>query len=225
MLVSIVICTYNRADSLERALRSLACQTLPSNRFEVVVVDDGSTDGTEAVYKAMSRRLHNLKYISSGTNVGTSRARNLGVGSAKGDQVLFTDDDCIAREDWVERMSSALEREPVVAGAIRSDESDYLKLCHNIAQFHPFMTGRNSGSPQFIAGANMGFRRAVLLELQGFYEGQRLAQDMEIVLRARSAGYHVFFAPDAIVTHDHHRLTLAGLLENTRPCMLPIPLC
>jgi GT2 family glycosyltransferase len=98
-----------------------------------------------------------------------------------------------------------------VAGAVESSESNYVKLCHNIAEFHRFMPGRKPGKAEFIAGANMGFRRSVLDELGGFDEKVKTAEDMTFILRARSKGYSIYLACDAVVTHEHDRATLGSV--------------
>jgi GT2 family glycosyltransferase len=213
MFVSVIIRTYNRAYPLKRVLNSLVHQTISTEQFEVVVVDDGSKDSTRDVCNMMQRKLPNLRYISSDTNNGLGSANNLGVRSARGDYILFIDDDCIAKEDWVERLSISLSREQIVAGAIASPVSNYIKLCHNIAEFHPFMPGRKARPVESIAGANMGFRRSVFEELNGSQEGRRCAEDMELILRARLKGYRIYFVPDAIVTHDHDRITMASIFR------------
>jgi GT2 family glycosyltransferase len=209
MFTSVIICTYNRAHSLKRTLRSLATQTLGAERFEVLIVDDGSADETANVCAKMSKEVPNLKYLATGKNIGLGSAGNLGIGSARGDFVLFTDDDCIVQRDWVERMAASLAQEAVVAGAIASPVSDYVRLCHNISQFYPFMSDRKAGPVDFLAGANMGCRRTVLEKLQGFEKGRRLASDTEFALRARQSGYRIYFTPDAIVTHCPERISLS----------------
>ncbi len=211
--ISIIICTYNRAYLLERALQSLSLQTLNPERFEVIVVDDGSEDETAEVCGEMRRNILKMKYIFAGKNVGLSSAANMGIRSAKGSHLLFTDDDCIAKEDWAERLSAALEKAPVVAGVVASPKSNFIKLCHNIAQFHPFMPGRKGATVEFIAGANMGFRRSLLEEFKGFREGEAIAPDMELILRCRLKGYKIHLAPDAVVTHDPERTTLANIFR------------
>ena len=213
MIATIVICTYNRAHLLQRTLCSLAHQTLKPDQFEVIVVDDGSQDDTTSVCDKLRGELSNLKYIATGSNLGLANARNVAIKAASGEYILFTDDDCIPATDWVERLSAALDREPIVAGAVASPVDNYLKLCHNISTFHPFMPGRKMGTAQFIAGANMGFHRRVLEELKGFQGSMRIAQDMEFILRARQKGYRLFFSPDAVVNHDPDRRNFMKLLR------------
>ena len=213
MSVSVVICTYNRAQLLKRTLHSLTLQTVGPEQFEIIIVDDGSVDETPEVCRQLRQDLPRMKYISNGVNLGLSSSRNRGIKSAEGEFILFTDDDCTADNDWIERMSAALEREPVVAGAVASPESNYVGLCHNIAEFHPFMPGRKPGKVEFIAGANMGFRRSVLDELGGFDEKVKMAEDMQFILRARSKGYRIYHACDAVVTHKHDRASLGSVFR------------
>jgi glycosyltransferase involved in cell wall biosynthesis len=211
MLRSVIICSHNRAVLLKRLLASLAGQTFHPERFEVVVVDDNSGDNTAQVCQMMRSELPNLKYIFTGRKVGSSEARNIGVKGSSGDLLLFTDDDCIPRTDWVEQLSTVLEREQIAAGAVATTEANYLKLCHNIAEFHAFMPGNKAGLIEFIAGANMAFRKKVLEDLGMFKRDQQYACDMEIILRARSRGYRIFFEPGALVTHDPDRIDLGQL--------------
>jgi GT2 family glycosyltransferase len=213
--LSVIICTFNRARLLKRALRALSRQSLASELFEVVVVDDCSSDDTHDVCNAMVRELPGLRYVSTEENGGPSRARNIGVRAARGDYILFTDDDCVAEPRWVERMRDALGRCEIASGAVASPTESYLKLCHNIAEFHHFMPGQREGQREgpreFIATANMGIRRSAFEELEGFEEEMNLASDMELILRARSRGYEVHFVPDAVVTHDPDRATLSSI--------------
>jgi cellulose synthase/poly-beta-1,6-N-acetylglucosamine synthase-like glycosyltransferase len=210
--VSAIIPTYNHARMLKRTLYSLSRQTLSPNLFEVIVVDDGSRDNTQEVCSMMRSKLPNLKYISTGCNAGSHKARNRGLEVSSGNYILFTDDDCIPSHDWIERMIAALDHTPIVAGAVVSTTSNYFRLCHNISQFHAYMPGQKAGYIEFIAGANMGFERSVLEELKGFQKC-KYAEDMNLVLRAREKGYRPFFMPDAVVTHDPDRTTLGEIMK------------
>jgi glycosyltransferase involved in cell wall biosynthesis len=98
--ISVVIPTYNRAAFLKSSLKSLAEQTLPASRFEVLVVDDGSQDETESVCRKWSARFP-LRYLFE-RNSGISAAKNLGVVAARGDIIFFFDDDDVAHEDLLQ---------------------------------------------------------------------------------------------------------------------------
>lgn len=213
LLASVIICTYNRAWLLKRALHALAGQTLSAEHFEVIVIDDGSQDETAEVCRKMLPGLSNLRYVSSGRNIGFSGARNRGIDVSIGDCLLFTDDDCIPAVDWVERLTAALGRVEIAAGTVASSTDNYFTLSHNIAQFHAFMPGQKAGPSEFVAGANMGFRRSVLKQLKGFETHIKYAADMDFILRARSKGYHPFFVPEAVVIHGPDRTTFKGVLK------------
>ena len=214
MVASVIICTYNRSHLLGRVIRSLACQSVPADKFEIIVVDDGSTDGTARLCAMIREELPNLRYLSTGKNLGLACAENIGVRSAQGKFLLFIDDDCIAQKDWVECQTAALEGQPIVAGAIASPVSSYIKLCHNLSQFHAFMKRRKTAEMESLAGANMGLRPSVLKDLGGFDEESK-APDWEIMLRARSKGYPIYFAPEAVVLHDPDRKSLASILRHS----------
>ncbi len=211
--VSAIVCTYNRAGRLERCLRSLACQVPPPGGLEIVVVDDGSADGTARLCERLAGEVANLRYVSCGANRGLATARNVGMRAARGDLLLYTDDDCTAEEDWALRMSEALEREPLVAGAVGSAPGGYVQLCHNVGHFYGYMPCQPARPVVTMAGANMGFRRADLERLDGFGEGIRCAEDMELALRAREQGYRPVFCPQAVVLHDPGRNSLRGILH------------
>jgi glucosyl-dolichyl phosphate glucuronosyltransferase len=97
--ISAVVATYNRAAYLRKALQSLADQTLSQDRYEIVVVDNGSQDETRQVCAEFHDML-NLRYLYEPVS-GVSRARNTGCRSARGDYVAFMDDDCVATPGWL----------------------------------------------------------------------------------------------------------------------------
>lgn len=210
---SIIISTYNRSHLLKRLLLALPSQTLAPDSYEVLVVDDGSADDTADVCREMMGKITNLKYLSTRKNVGLPKAQNLAIREARGQHLLFTDDDCIPEKDWAVQLSSALDREPIVAGAINTTRSNFSTVCHNISEFHPFMPGRSAGYTAFIAGANMGLRRTVIKELGGFLEDRPCCPDMEMGLRARERGYAVYYDPAAVVTHDPERTNLKSIFK------------
>jgi len=114
-VVSVVICTLNRAALLKTALESLAEQTAPPGSFEVLVVDNGSTDDTAQVADGF-RKVLNLTCVREG-RTGLSHARNRGYLGAHGAYVAYLDDDATARPDWVEGILAAVQREnPDVLG-------------------------------------------------------------------------------------------------------------
>ncbi len=211
MIASVIICTFNRCTLLQRLLESLTQQTVTPNSYEIIVVDDGSTDHTATVCGTMLDRLPHLKYVATGYNSGLSNAANRGIESASSAYLLFTDDDCIPESNWVEKMCSRLKQEAIVAGAVVSPTTHYFKLCHNIAQFYPFMPGQKQLYVDFIAGANMGIQAAVFKDI-GVFNPETIIPDMEFILRARRQGYTIAYAATAMVVHDPARVTFRAVL-------------
>lgn len=212
---SIILCTYNRAALLERLFDALTRQSVGPGAFEVVVVDDASADSTPDVCLRAAREIPGLRCIRLDANAGHAGASRVGIREAEGDVLLFTDDDCIPRADWVERMCAAVERDSIVAGTVDSPRGDFIKLCHNIAQFQEFLPGRPAREVGFAAGANMGIRRSVI-DASGVPDGRRrYAFDTELVLRAREKGFAVRFHPESVVLHDppSERSRLLGILK------------
>jgi len=213
-IVSVIICTYNRAQSLERALNALKAQTYPTDKFEVIVIDDGSMDETKQMCERIKSHRPRFSYLRLEANGGLSCARNIGIKRAQGKRLLFTDDDCIPGNFWVEKLSAALaDGRPIVTGTVDTPRETYIKLCHNISAFYGSMPSQEKGSRNYIVGANMGFARSVLEELGGFQPYRRIGDDTELMLRALRAGYSASFVPDAIVTHDPNRTTLKSIMR------------
>jgi GT2 family glycosyltransferase len=215
MFASITVKTHKRPHLLKRLLDSLARQTLPSEQFEIIVVSDGPDPETARVCDRMLSELPNLRLISPNERVGVASASNIGIRAARGDFLLMTDDDCIPRADWAQRMVESLQEWPIVVGCITSPVANYIKLCHNISAFHGFMNGRKPGPVDFIAGANLGLTRAVLKDLNGFEEGRMIAPDTEFMLRAREKGYRARYSPYPVVIHDPDRTELSAILKHS----------
>lgn len=210
--VDVIVCTYNRATQLANLLRGLKAQTTPCDLFRILIIDDGSSDGTQELCRSHSNLLPNLKYERAKQNGGLSNARNIGLSLSTAPFVLFTDDDCVPHPDWIKHMVEALRKAPIVAGAIETPEDNFWQLCHNISEFHPFMVGSKEREVLFIAGANMGFRREAIDFLGGFEPDRPMAEDMELALRAGSLGRRIHFSPEAIVKHNPQRSSFLEII-------------
>jgi glycosyltransferase involved in cell wall biosynthesis len=112
--ISIVICTYNRAALLRQCVDGIVDQSIGPERFELVVVDNNSTDNTASVISSFSDHVRNLKYVFEEVQ-GLSRARNRALEEASAPVVIFVDDDAIPYPDWAERFIEAFERFPDAA--------------------------------------------------------------------------------------------------------------
>jgi len=115
--ISVIICSYNRANYIVQALKSLSVQSLPTSTFEVIVVDNNSTDDTASVcseYMKENTGL-NIFYLTE-TQQGSSFARNTGAKHAHGELLVFMDDDAVAKEDFLERILAFFDEHPEAGG-------------------------------------------------------------------------------------------------------------
>ncbi len=216
-LISAVVCTYNRSRLLLRALESLASQALPAGAFEIILVDDGSTDETRDVAEKFSRCAAEFTAIHQ-RNAGLGAARNAGWRAARARVVAFLDDDAVAPPDWLQRITTAFSaanpKLAVVGGPIDPDwESPPPAWLTRelMAWLTVFDLGAEpitcSDRPVF-GGANMAFRTAALLDADGFPTdlGRRgaslLSHEESAVWAALAArGWSNQFLPDLRVLH------------------------
>lgn len=197
MIFSVVLPTYNRKLSLLQCLENLARQTLPPDDFEVIVVVDGSTDGTSEAIRTLQFPFH-LQVIDQ-ENRGPSSARNHGAANARGEYLAFIEDDIVPEIDWLERAAALLRKDPpidVLEGRTIS-ASDR----RNIRQFDV------SGIPSFIP-CNLFIRRSLFSGTSGydpeFYDHKThlyFREDADLGFRVMDAGARVVIANDVVVSH------------------------
>ena len=115
-MISVVVCTCNRAESLQRTLYSLHAMTMPASaEWEVVVVDNNSGDRTRDVVMDFARNAKMpARYLFEGRR-GLSWARNAGVRNSRGDVIAFTDDDCLVDSQWLERIDAEFRADALLA--------------------------------------------------------------------------------------------------------------
>ena len=227
MAISIVICTRDRVSELERTLRSV-CNTdgRAGVLAEIILVDNSSNDSAIDVVNRARKDCKLPVRLLSERVVGQTRARNSGICSAKGDVLLWTDDDVRVPRDWVERMARPLldGSADAVAGGIRlapSLERDWMTPRHR-AWMAAFDEASFNKKPAMI-GANMGFRRDVLEKVPAFDTelGPGALGFMDETLftaQLLHAGCRLQFVPGAEVEHhfDPSRLLRDSLLKATR---------
>lgn len=203
--VSVVIPARNAAATLGLQLDALADQDVDTP-WEVLVVDNGSTDGTVAVCERYLVRLP-LRALHC-DRPGTSAARNSGAAAAAGAKLLFCDADDRVGEGWVRAMAAALDTDDAVGGAIE----DHLLNpgLQNVPQ-HPHGLPVVAGFLPRSITANFAVRRSVWEQLSGFAEDYDYgSDDTEFSWRLQLAGFTLGYAPDAVV-HYRHRRTLRAV--------------
>lgn len=208
--VSLVICTRNRGNRLGPCLDAL-CKLDPVPGFEIVFVDNGSTDDTRAILNGF--RCSFPVTVVEQPVPGLGRARNTGSRAARGAVIAFTDDDCYVHPDFAAQVASLFAADPQLGffggRVMLHDPADLpVTIKENLREerFAPYKF-LIAGA---VHGANFGFRRDVLEALGGFDErlgaGTRFAaEDIEMVGRALAAGYEGLYSPAPAVSHHHGR--------------------
>jgi GT2 family glycosyltransferase len=216
--ISVVLPTYNRVEDLRRCLTALESQTPGAGPFDVIVIDDGSTDGTLLLLKEMQAHSRLRLRFMSQANRGPAAARNRGIGESSSPLIAFTDDDCIPEPDWLERLLAALPADARCAGiggrVMRQNDSRIGRFIDLIGTLNPPLS---EGKALYLVTANALYRRSCLLEVKGFDEQFAWpgGEDQDISDRLRDRGYYHAFTDTAVI-HHKHRDTLSGLFRTHR---------
>ena len=202
-LISIVIPAYNCEDTMKACLDSLLQLSYPNR--EIIIVDDGSTDGTHAILE----RYSGIRVIRT-ENSGPSHARNIGIREAKGDFIAFTDSDCIVEENWLEELRRGFHNESVAGvGGDQKSPADDTPFGKNVQRFMKAVgfvtdyikTGKRLKKTNHNPTCNVLYRRSVLLESGLFDEKLWPGEDVEIDLKIERLGYTLYYNPEAVVYH------------------------
>lgn len=208
--VSVVLPVLNGADTIGGQLAALAAQTY-EGPWEVVVADNGSTDGTRELVVGYSGRL-SLVLVDAAARRGAAAARNAGARRARGDVLVFCDADDVVAPGWLAELVAALDGADAAGGAIDSAAlNDPVSL-----QWRPPLPESSlpisHGFLPYALTANVAFRADAFFQLDGFREDYPAGEDVELMWRAQLAGLRVAFAPDAVVRY-RYRAGLKALLR------------
>lgn len=233
---SIIIPTHNRSRDLINALNHLILQIIPKNKYEIIVINDGSIDNTREVVAEFMRQHsdYDIKYFYQ-KNAGPSKARNLGIKESKGEIIFFTDDDCTVPPNWMETLLSGLKKHPNAIGAggwYLPPESDMEKtagfwqrrsahyFAHEVLT-NPFRQYEILSNDPFrcfgfsaFNTANICYKKSVLEKVGGFKEDFYWpgAEDNELAFRILIAGHSLLYIP-FYITH-YHTLGFIGFIKH-----------
>lgn len=210
--VSVIIPTYNRVDRLKKVLQALEEQNFDHNAFEVIVISDGSTDHTNEMVQEL-KTLYRLSLLIQ-PNKGPAAARNSGIAHAKGEYVLFVDDDVIPTPELIAEHINVHEQQGsniVALGPMLTPQQFQMtpwvrwEQAMLIKQYYSMQNGRwQPTARQFYTG-NTSLQRSHLLASGGFDPKFRRAEDVELAYRLKTRGLRFFFNPKAIGYHYAER--------------------
>ena len=196
--VSVVVCAYNAETTMAACLDSLRELRYPA--YEIVVVDDGSTDSTGWIadqYEGV--------HVIHQTNKGLSAARNVGLAACTGDIVAYTDSDCVVDPDWLHYLVATFLSAPVIAVGgpnLPPPEDSLVATCVAASPGGPLEVLLDDEVAEHIPGCNMAFWRDVLQDIGGFDPVYRAAgDDVDLCWRLQNQGYRIGWSPGAMVWH------------------------
>jgi glycosyltransferase involved in cell wall biosynthesis len=211
-MLSVVLCTYNRADNLAIALGTVVAQASSSAfQYEVVVIDDGSTDHTrETVEQIAAASPVPVRYIFESARGGIAVARNRGVNEARGNWIVFFDDDQLAAPDWLAQLYAVVTAHGAkcVGGARRLDLPE--SILHGLGPVCRGILGENlyTGAPARLTGKELPTTGSLLLsraifDAVGLFDTTLTSsgEDSDLLGRSRRAGFEIWTAPAAMVAH------------------------
>ncbi|MBN3037899.1 MAG: glycosyltransferase [Candidatus Omnitrophica bacterium] len=203
--LSVVIPTYNRKEALRNCLLSLKGQDFQRDKYEIIVVDDSSQDGTEELVRSLAGEDGNIRYVKQ-LHKGPAAARNLGAKEANGPVVGFTDDDCVLEKDWIRLMVQSHRDDPLAIAVGGLTKVPYQKANIMISQAlsNGAIQDRLNGESKviFFPTCNVSFKRGVLSKYR-FDEDFPLpgGEDLEFFWRLFKQGYRFVWNKDILVTH------------------------
>jgi glycosyltransferase involved in cell wall biosynthesis len=226
--ISVVICTYNRVELLSHVLSSVTVQTVPTDEYEILVIDNHSTDNTKEFVIKFSQIHPNVRYIYE-PEQGLSHARNRGWKEAQGEYVAYIDDDARAENRWVEAIAAFAARRPEAAAfggpyfgfSLKPLLQAWYK--ESYASWSLGTEERPIQKDEWLKGTNMIYKRTALEALNGFdtrlgMSGKTLAYGEEVGLQLKlmEKGFPIYYVPCIRVKHliADYKLELPWFLKS-----------
>jgi lipopolysaccharide/colanic/teichoic acid biosynthesis glycosyltransferase/glycosyltransferase involved in cell wall biosynthesis len=197
--ISVVVPANNAEACISACIRALQRQEL-TQPYEIIVVDDGSTDDTAKTAEAMGVNvlIHNKKR-------GAAAARNSGIRAAKGEFVCFTDADCTPKDDWISQITAPFADQDIIGakGTYATKQTELVARFVQIEYEDKYDLLLKEERINFIDTYSAAYRRQVLLANDGFDEQIFYVEDQELSFRLAARGYQMVFQPPAVVFHLH----------------------
>ena len=205
---SVIIPTYCRAQQLQKCLEAIEAINYPTSRFEVIVVDDGSTCSPDAVVSSFQNKI-DIKLILQ-SHAGPAAARNKGAAIAKGEYYAFTDDDCLVSQMWLKNLASRFSLTPDCAIGGRTinafPENLFADASAAILDVAYAFYNLDPNQACFFASNNLSFPAKHFRTIGGFHEDFTTSEDRELCDRWLHHGLRMIYAPEVVIYHAN-RLT------------------
>lgn len=222
--VTVVVPTYNRADALGQTLDALARTDLPGHGWEAVVVDDGSTDGTQAAVAARAPSWPAPLRYERQANAGAAAARNRGADLARGRILVFIDNDIVVAPDFVAKHVAAVGAHAgtwIIGRIVHPEELRATPFGrYRDAVWESFHRAAPEGAEasEGMTAANLSLPREDFLRLGGFDTAFTIAscEDADLGIRARQAGIRIVYRPDIVAVHHDWAVSLRSFAERQR---------
>lgn len=216
IIITVIIPTHNCKNNLKNVLASLCDQSYPKDKYEIIIVDDGSTDGTQQWVELQRQSCTcSLKYLFQ-QNRGPAAARNLGIRNALGDIIAFIDSDCTASHTWIQEIVKGYDSDRVagIGGTIKAlpKASEISQYCAYIKMNEQPLIDE-TGIVYLITG-NASFRKDCLNLVKGFDERYDFpgGEDPDLCYRLKKKGYIFKYNRNAVV-YNHHKETVRELIK------------
>ncbi|ROL61755.1 glycosyltransferase family 2 protein [Bacteroidetes/Chlorobi group bacterium ChocPot_Mid] len=228
IMISVVVCTYNRCDVLALCLDSLANQTLDKNLYEVIIVNNNSNDNTEEIIKKYIAKNNNFRAFIE-LEQGSSHAKNRGAKESNGEYLAFIDDDGKAFPDWIEKMKKFIDTHPDVCAF----GGPYVGIS---SKYIPFWFPKDYGSwslgnyekkinfpKEWLSGSNMVFKKDIFWEVGGFDvkkgpigKSFSYGEDTFLLYKLNNNRISIWYTPEVKIYHltAEHKLAFNWIFKS-----------
>lgn len=199
MKVSVIIAAYNAEEDIGNCIDSVLNQS--HGDFELIIVDDASSDNTLDIIKQYSKRDQRIKFFSNKINRRQGYSRNKAIKHAQGEVIAIIDSDCVANKNWLKNLLNGLKKENVVIGkSLSTQENIWAKEVYR--QFQHWLTSKKINHYiKNIDTKNCAIKKYIFEKVGLFDPAISPSEDTDLTIRIRRAGFKIKFLDDAVVKH------------------------